>query len=107
MKNPIKKLFILLAMVMSFVVVQAAWAIDCVDVVAGTVTAITDTGEITVGDDTTVYGVPADWDIVAVGDEVVINVHVTNNNKFIACYLTVDEGEAIELRPQRKYRNKP
>jgi len=109
MKNPIKKLFVILAIVMSFVVVQAGWAgmepgVRCDKVVEGTVTAITETGEITVEYVTTVYGVQACWEIVAVEDEVVINVYETNNDKNIACYLTVNGGEVIDLRPER---NKP
>jgi len=99
MKISIRKIFLLLAIVMSFVLVQASWAIDCSTVVEGMVNVITETGAITVGD-TTVYGVPVDWGIVEVGDSVVINAHLTKDDKLVACYLTVDGSGVIELRPR-------
>lgn len=99
MKISIRKLFVLLAIVMSFVVVQASWALDCTSTVEGMVTEITDTGAITV-DGITVYGVPVDWGIVEENDVVVINVYETNKDKLIACYLTVNGGGVIELRPR-------
>ncbi len=66
MKNPIKKLCILLAMVMSFVVVQSVWAgqagHECNGEVTGTISEFLDNGVIvvegeTIGE-TIIYGVP-------------------------------------------------
>ncbi len=100
MKISIRKMFVLLAIVMSVVAVPAVWAIDCSTVVEGVVTEITETGAITVDYETTVYGVPVDWGIVAEKDNVVINAYETNKDKLIACYLTVNGGAVIELRPR-------
>jgi predicted short-subunit dehydrogenase-like oxidoreductase (DUF2520 family) len=100
MKSSIRTMFVVLAVLMSFTAVQAA-GLDCTEVVEGVVTDITETGAITVDDDITVYGVPADWGIVAEGDSVVINAHKTDNDKLIACYLTVNGGDVIELRPRK------
>jgi len=103
MKSSVKTMFAVLAVLMSFAIVQAQGFV-CTEVVDGLVTEITDTGEITVTVDDvgeiTVYGVPADWEIVEVDDNVVINAHETNNDKLIACYLTVNGGDVIELRPR-------
>ncbi|UCG79951.1 MAG: hypothetical protein JSV60_08235 [Desulfobacterales bacterium] len=85
---------------MSFTIVQAQ-GLNCNEVVSGEVTEITATGAITVDYDIIVYGVPADWEIVAENDEVVINAHKTSDDKLIACYLTVNGGSPIELRPRK------
>lgn len=104
MKSSVKTMLVVLAVIMSFTIVQAQGLV-CTEVVGGEVTAITETGAITVtveGDgEITVYGVPADWNIVAEGDMVVINAHRTDNDKLIACYLTVNGGPSIELRPRK------
>ena len=99
MKISIRKIFVLLAIVMSFVVVQASWAIDCSTLVEGMVNEITETGAITV-DGITIYGIPVDWEIVEIDNSVVINAYLTKDDKLIACYLTVNGGEVIELRPR-------
>jgi hypothetical protein len=128
MKSSIRTMFVVLAVLMSFTIVQAQIQTQeghdtCSVVVEGTVTEITETGAITV-DGTidyninnndepvsdpaiTVYGVPLDKKIVAKDDEVVINVNMTNDGNFIACYLTVTKIENgvpvvydIVLRPR-------
>jgi hypothetical protein len=103
MKGSVRTLFVVLAVLMSFTIAQAQ-GLDCDDqVVSGIVTDITETGVITIDTDNgdiTVYGVPADWEIVKVDDSVVINAHETNDDKLIACYLTVNGGDVIELRPR-------
>lgn len=113
MKISIKNLFVMLAIVMSFVSVQAAWALDCNETVEGEVTyiGITDVcnDAITVDYDTTVCGVPADLGIVAKsdseeGDKVIITAFETNDFKLIACKVSVIEGDSFTLRPER---NKP
>jgi hypothetical protein len=62
MKISIRKLFVLLAIVMSFVFVQASWALDCSHIVSGEITndpsldrGIEITNENNVS--TTIYGI--------------------------------------------------
>ena len=109
MKSSTKTLFVLLAIVMCFVTVQAVWALKgpgCITVVSGVVSEILlDENAIVVGDDT-IYGVPVDeWNLdIEVGDSVVINVHVClDTGRLVACYVTVYDGEIkeiIDLRPR-------
>ena len=100
MKSSIKGLFVILAIVMSFVAVQAVWAggPSCTTVVAGTVDEIlVDEHTIVVGDDT-VYGIPLPWVDIEINDQVVINAFVSLEGNIVACYLTIN-GTLIELRP--------
>jgi len=102
-------LFVLLAIVMSLGTVPAVFAgqgpglvnPSCTDVVAGEVTALDDSiHAIVVDDETTIGGVPLTWIDVNVGDEVVVNCFVSPEGKYVACYLTINGGDVIELRPR-------
>jgi hypothetical protein len=103
MKSSIKTLFVILAIVMSFVAVQAVWAKggpSCTEVVEGKVTALDDIYHaIVVEGETTIYGIPLPWLDIKVGDEVVVNCFVSLEGNYVACYLTVN-GKLIELRPR-------
>jgi hypothetical protein len=105
MKSSMKGLFVILAIVMSLVAVQTLWAkggLDCTTVVKGNVSEIWDDfNAIIVEDDKTVYGIPLPWLDIKVGDDVLINAHeCPDTGKLMACYLTINEGEVIDLRPR-------
>jgi len=109
MKHSIKGLFVILAIVMSLGTVPAVFAGQgpglvspiCTDVVAGEVTALDDSiHAIVVDDETTIGGVPLTWIDVNVGDKVTVNCFVSPDGKYVACYLTINGGPAIELRPR-------
>jgi len=108
MKSSIKGLFVILAIVMSFFAIQAVWAgkgqygPDCTTFVEGTVSEIlVDDNAIKFEDDTVVYGIPLPWVDIDEGDLVVINAHeCPDTGKLMACYLTVNGGDVIELRPR-------
>jgi hypothetical protein len=102
MKSSIKKMFVVLAVVMSFVAVQAVWAVgpDCTEVVTGTVSdVLVDNHAVVVEGDQTVYGIPLIWVNINEGDLVVINAFVSPDGNFVACYLTIN-GTLVELRPR-------
>ena len=117
MKRFKKALFVILVVVMSFVMVQAVFAgtgpangsegpgsgsggPSCTEVVAGYVTALDEyIGEIVVDDETTISGIPLPWLDINVGDRVVVNCLVSPDGKYVACYLTINGGDVIELRP--------
>jgi len=115
MKSSIKTLFVILAIVMSFVAVQAVWAgtgpgngsespgsegPSCTAVVSGEVTALDKySGTIVVDDETTINGIPLPWLDINVGDSVVVNCLVSPDGIYVACYLTINGGDVIELRP--------
>ena len=110
MKKSKVTLFVLLAIVMSLGTVPAVFAgqgpgtvgPSCTDVVEGTVTALDDSiHAIVVDDETTIGGVPFTWIDVNVGDQVVVNCFVSPEGKYVACYLTINNGPVIELRPLR------
>ena len=117
MKRFNKTLFVILVVVMSFVAVPAVFAGTgtgsgsegpgngsggpiCTAVVAGEVTALDKySGEIVVDDETTISGIPLPWLDINVGDQVVVNCLVSLDGKYVACYLTINGGDVIELRP--------
>ena len=107
MKSSTKTLLVLLVVVMSFFTVQAVWAergLQCNEVVSGTVTEILHfENAIVVEDGTVVYGIPVEeWDLaINTGDSIVINANMCLDGKLVACYLTVNGGAIIELRPRR------
>ena len=98
MKSSTKGLFGILVIVMSFVAVQAVWAggSNCTEVVAGEVTDVLE-HPVVVDGYQIVYGILT-WVDINEGDYVVINAFVSPDSKFVACYLTINGGEVIELR---------
>ncbi len=104
MKISLRKMFVLLAIVLSLVAVQAVWAKTCNVTVSGTVDAIDyDANAITV-DGTTVYGIPLAYlanklnIVLEVGDYVVITAHeCPYTGKLSACTLSVNGGNVIYL----------
>jgi len=105
MKSSMKKLFVILAIVMSLVAVQTLWAkggLDCTTVVEGNVSQIQNVyNAIVVDEITTVFGIPLPWLDIEVDDDVVINAHACpDTGKLMACYLTINGGEVIDLRPR-------
>jgi len=84
---------------MSFVAVQAVWAVgsNCTEVVSGEVTDVLEHSVVVDGSQT-VYGIPTIWVDINEGDYVVINAFVSPEDKLVACYLTINGGEVIELR---------
>jgi len=115
MKRSKVTLFVLLAIVMSLGTVPAVFAgqgpglvsPSCTDVVAGEVIDIVDSIHTIVVYDgttettTTIVGVPLTWIDVDDGDEVVVNYFVSPDGKNVACYLTINGGPVIELRPRQ------
>ena len=99
MKSSTKGLFVILVIVMSFVAVQAVWAggSNCTEVVTGEVTDVLEHAVVVDGSQI-VYGIPTIWVDINEGDYVVINAFVTPDGKFVACYLTINGGEVIDLR---------
>ena len=95
MKSPINKLFVILAIVMSFVVVQAVWAErgpsgpipSCSETVEGVATMVDGLDAIDV-DGTIIYGIPAWLDLE--GMDVVVTYFESPDGKYVACYLIVD-----------------
>ena len=103
MKSSTKGLFVILVIVMSFVAVQAVWAggSNCTEVVTGEVTDVYEHSVVVDGNQI-VYGISTVWVDINVGDDVVINAFVTPDGKFVACYLTINGGEVIDLRGTTK-----
>ena len=108
MKRSKVTLFVLLAIVMSLGTVPAVFAgqgrgpegPSCTAVVEGEVTSLDESiHAIVVDDETTIGGVPFTWIDVNVGDTVVVNCFVSLEGKYVACYLTINDGQVIELRP--------
>ena len=95
MKSSIKTLFVILAIVMSFVSVQAVWAKggpsgpipSCSETVEGVATMVDGLDAIEV-DGTTIYGIPVWLDLE--GMDVVVTYFESPDGKYVACYLTVD-----------------
>ena len=106
MKSSKKTLFVLLAIVMCFVTIQAVWAgrgLQCDEVVSGVVTDILHVeNAIVVDGDKTVYGIPVEeWDLdIDITDSIVINANMCLDGKLVACYLAVGEEPVIDLRPR-------
>jgi hypothetical protein len=103
MKSSVKTLFVVLAIVMSFVAVQAIWALDCSKSVTGEITndPSVDRGiEVTDEDGavTTVYGIP-DYLQLKAGEVVTITYGVQPGGDFVACSLQVGTSLTI-LRPR-------
>jgi len=74
---------------------------SCTEVVEGIVTALDDSiHAIVVENNTTIGGVPFTWIDIEVGDRVVVNCFVSPEGKYVACYLTINGGDVIELRPR-------
>ena len=110
MKSSIKTLFVVLAIVMSFVSVQAVWAkggegppCTSTTFVAGEVTELGAYDCAIVVGGVTIYGI-SPWVGIVVGDSVEVDCFVTQDDKYVACYLTIfDEEENpidIDLRPR-------
>jgi hypothetical protein len=104
MKRSMKGLFVILAIVVSLVALQAVWAEkgpDCNTSVSGEVSdVLLDDNAIEV-DGETVYGIPLKWVTIEVGDSVGIIAHeCPDTGRLMACYLTVNDGQIIELRPR-------
>jgi len=108
MKISVKRLFVLFAVVVGLIAVQAVWAKcpnTCNLTVEGTVTAVNnDENSITVGE-TTVYGIPfsylAKWldTELVVGSAVVITAkQCPSTGKLMACTLSVNGSDPINLR---------
>lgn len=108
MRNSVKKVLVLLAVVMSLFAVQSAWAkcpSTCDITVTGTVSAINyDENSITVGQ-TTVYGIPFSYVAKWLGLELSVDSSVTitakqcpSTGKLMACTLSVDGSDPITLR---------
>ena len=117
MKSSTKGLVVILVIVMCFFAVPVVFAgagpgyngpgdepgppvpLDyCATVVTGTVTWVsTEVGVIKVEDEITVYGLPL-WLDIKEGDEVVINYWISPDGKYVACYLTINDDEVIDLR---------
>ena len=95
MKSSIKTLFVILAIVMSFVAVQAVWANggpsgqipSCSETVEGVATMVDGLDAIDVAG-TTIYGIPAWLDLE--GIYVVVTYFESPDGKYVACYLIVD-----------------
>jgi hypothetical protein len=106
MKISMKKMFVLLAIILSLVAVQAVWAGTCNVTVSGDITAIDyATKTITIGEDgTTVSGIPFAYlanklDIVLqVDDYVVLTAsQCPSSGKLSACTLSVNGGSVVNL----------
>jgi len=97
MKRSMRTMFVLLAIVMSLVAVQAAWAKTCNLEVEGTVTAIDyDNNSITIDYNTIIYGVRLEYlanklnIVLQVGDNVVITaLQCPSTGKLSACTVSV------------------
>ena len=95
MKSSIKTLFVILAIVMSFVAVQAVWAKEgpsgpipsCSETVEGVAIMVDGLDAIDVGG-TTIYGIPAWLDLEDI--YVVVTYFESPDGKYVACYLIVD-----------------
>lgn len=102
MKSSIRTMFVVLAIVMSFVAVQAAQA----DTVTGTITAISTKPNIITVDETDVYGIKFNYlknkhDIdLTVNMKVSVEVYeyycpVYETTKLMACEITVDDVTVV------------
>jgi len=117
MKRSIRTMFVLLAVVMSFVAVQAVWAKTCNVEVFGTVDEIYYEENAISVDGTTVYGIPLAYlanklgielqattispDVgEVVGDYVEITAHQCPfiEDNLSACTLEVNHGDVIDLK---------
>ncbi|RJX33392.1 MAG: hypothetical protein C4531_05370 [Desulfurivibrio sp.] len=118
MKGSISKILGVLALGASLVVAQSGWSKgvtdDCTTLVAGEICSIDyDANAINVSADcedpdtavTTVFGIPLDylekWDVLGVveGLDVTINAHACpTTGKLMACDITPEDGDLIELR---------
>ena len=104
MKRSMKGLFVILAIVVSLVAVQAVWTRggpDCTTYVEGEVSEVLDDSNAIEVGDTTVYGIPLPWVDIEVGDSAVIIAHeCPDSGRLMACFLTVNGGDVIDLRPR-------
>jgi len=107
MKSTIWKLFVTLAIVMSFIAVQAVWAgtgpggpiPTCSETVKGTVTMVY--GDAIEVDGIIIYGIP-DWLDIESGDQVVVTCFVSPEDNYVACDVTInDEDEELRRRGQK------
>jgi hypothetical protein len=103
MKMSMRKMFVVLAIVLSFIVVQAVWARDCNVTVSGLVTEIYVENAIKV-DETTVHGIPFNYlakkfeIVLEVDDNVVITAYqCPSTGTLSACTLSVNNGAVIYL----------
>jgi hypothetical protein len=95
MKSSIKTLFVILAILISFVAMQAVWAgggpngpiPSCSGTVEGSATMIDGLDAIDVAG-ITIYGIPAWLDLEDI--YVVVTYFESPDGKYVACYLIVD-----------------
>jgi len=104
MKRSMRTIFVLLAIVLSFVAIQAAWAKTCNVTVSGEITAIYSGENAITVNDVTVYGIPLDYlanklnIVLQVDDYVVITAHqCPSTGTLSACTLSVNGGAVIIL----------
>ena len=107
MKNSIRTMFVVLAIVMSFVAVQAAQA----DTVTGTITAISTRPNVITVDETDVYGIKFNYlknkHYIVLAVNMVVSVEVYEHycrfdetTRLMACEITVGNDNApVVLRP--------
>ncbi|MGA1869590.1 MAG: hypothetical protein ACMUJM_13720 [bacterium] len=106
MKSSMKGFCVILAIIMSFVAVQAVWALngpDCATEVSGIVTEVwSEYNAIVVDDTVVVYGIPLPWIAIEIGNSVEINAHqCPETYKLMACELKIiDTGTEVNLRPR-------
>jgi len=100
MKISIRKMFVLLAIVMSLGFVQAGWALDCSETVSGTIELLDD-GKVEVTDElgglTTISGIPDSLNL-ATTEVVTIIYSERPCGDLVACSVTVG-GDTTNLRP--------
>lgn len=104
MKSTIWKLFVTLAIVMSFIAVQAVWAGTgpsgyvplCSERVAGEVTMVAG-DEIVVEDTYTIHGIP-DWLVIEEGYYVEVICFVSPDGYYVACDVMIEDEDEEELR---------
>ena len=111
MKISMKKIFLLLAIVLSLTAAQAVWSRTCNVTVSGEVTAINDAENAIVVGETTVYGIPFDYlanklnMVIEEGDYVVVTAfECPSTGRISACTLEVNnDGVVINLPGSRRY----
>jgi len=104
MKLSISKMFVFLAIVLSLVAVQAAWAQTCNVAVSGAVSVIDYEKNAISVDGTTIYGMRLDYlenklnIVLQEGDYVDITAHqCPYTGNLSACTLSVNHGDVIYL----------
>jgi len=113
-KNSGMKIGVFLAVTVVFFTGQALWAQGptCELEISGSITGfIDDENAIVVADGSpegvTVYGIPLNylkkWDVVKIDDVISVDIDAHQcpvNGKIMACEISFDEGEPLDLRPR-------